>query len=261
MWKIIKPYLVVVLLMMGAYWLIGADYPFEDLAKYRVSEYFILIGHHQLHIVDYLKLIVNGKSLSFHFWFVEVTLVSYLYFFTSKSVFNINRHRFALFVFYSTLLTATALTLMLTIDSFPYLAFVRNVPMMLLGLLVALYEKEICNTKTSLLYLYIAFNFCTAAYSFVLEHNFNYIIYTNYAILSIWILNHILSFYKLDKNSPIILLSTLSYVIYLVHASVLTVEWWYIGYNSVLVAVVCSIGLAYIYKCITSKLNYINNEK
>ena len=259
MWKIMKPYLVVVLLMMGAYWLIGADYKIEELVRYRVSEYFILIGQHQLDMVDYLKLIVNGKSLSFHFWFVEVTLISYIYFFIAKSVFNIKKHRLMLFAYYSILLTTTAVTLMMTIDSFPYLAFVRNVPMMLLGLLFALYEKEICNSKASLLKIYIAFNFCTAAYTFVLEHNFNYIIYTNYAILSIWILNHILSFYKLGKDSPVMLLSALSYVIYLVHASVLTVEWWYIGFRSVLVAVVCSIGMAYIYKCMTErKISRIN---
>lgn len=259
MWKIIKPYLAVVMLMMVSYWLIRADYPIVDLAKYRVSEYFILIGQHQLEIVDYLMLILNGKSLSFHFWFVEVTLVSYIYFFIAKSVFDINKHRLMLFSSYSALLIATAVTLMLTIDSFPYLAFVRNVPMMLLGLLLALYEKEICHRKKNLLKLYITFNICTAAYTFVLENSFNYTIYTNYAILSIWMLNNILSFYQLKKDSPVMLLSALSYVIYLIHASVLTVEWWYIGFRSVLMAVVCSVGMAYIYKCVTErKITRIN---
>lgn len=95
--------------------------------------------------------------------------------------------------------------------------------------------------------------YLSVAYTFVLECGFNYIIYTNYAILSIWILNHILSFYQLKKDSPVMLLSALSYVIYLIHASVLTVEWWYIGFRSVLVAVVCSVGMAYIYKCVTER--------
>ena len=58
-WKILKPYLIIALLMLVTYWLIGATYPIEDLALYRVSKFFVLIGQHQLEMTDYLKLIYS----------------------------------------------------------------------------------------------------------------------------------------------------------------------------------------------------------
>lgn len=258
-WKILKPYLIVALLMLVTYWLIGATYPIGDLAQYRVSKFFVLIGQHQLEMSDYLKLIVNGKELSFHFWFVEVTIISYIYFFIAKSAFNVCKHRMMMLTTYTVLLLSTAIALMLMVKSFPYLTFVRNVPMMTLGLLLALFEKDIMLKRSRLVICYVVFNIMTAVYTFMLEHSFTYVIYTNYAILSVWIFSIVLHNFELKKSSPIMLLSALSYVIYLVHASVLTVEWWYIGFRSALVAVVCSIGLAYAYKCIDErKISRIN---
>ena len=252
-WKILKPYLVVLLFIMAAYWLIGAKYPIEDLKEYRVSEYFVLIGQHRLSIMEYLGLVANGKSVSFHFWFVEVTLVSYICFFLSKSIFNIGTKKVALFSTYAILLLTISVILMKTVHSFPYLAFVRNVPMMALGLFLALFEKSISKSVSRILTWFVLFNVLAAVYSVALEHSLVYVMYSDYALLSVYICTKILERYQLKKGSPIMVLSALSYVVYLIHASVLTVEWWYIGFKSALLAVAVSILFAYLYQCISER--------
>ncbi len=252
-WKILKPYLIVVLFILAVYWLIGASYPIEELRQYRVSEYFILIGEHKLGLAEYLGLVANGKSLSFHLWFVEVTIISYICFFLSKSIFNIYTKKVALLVTYAMLILGISVTLMLTVHSFPYLAFVRNVPMMIVGLFLALFEKSLVKSVSKVMIWFVLFNVLTSVYSFLLEHSLVYVMYSDYALLSVYVSTKVLNGYQLKKDSPIMLLSALSYVVYLIHASVLTVEWWYIGFKSALLAVAASILFAYIYKCASER--------
>ncbi len=241
------------LFILAVYWLIGASYPIEELRQYRVSEYFILIGEHKLGLAEYLGLVANGKSLSFHLWFVEVTIISYICFFLSKSIFNIYTKKVALLVTYAMLILGISVTLMLTVHSFPYLAFVRNVPMMIVGLFLALFEKSLVKSVSKVMIWFVLFNVLTSVYSFLLEHSLVYVMYSDYALLSVYVSTKVLNGYQLKKDSPIMLLSTLSYVVYLIHASVLTVEWWYIGFKSALLAVAASILFAYIYKCASER--------
>lgn len=254
-WKILKPYFIVVALIMLVYRAIGADYPLGELCAYRVPESFVLIGQNRVNIMGYFSFLINGKSLSPHLWFVESILLSYVLFFIAKSIFDINEQKTKLFIIYSVMLSIIGLMLIQMKDSiFPYITFTRHIPVMILGLFLALFEEKILSLKREQLFLlYFVLNVCLGLFYQITEgFSFN-IIYVNYALLSIWLVNQIMRCYTLKEGCPIIFLSSLSYVIYLIHSTILTIEWWYFGFCSCLFVVFFSVLFAHVYRCICNK--------
>lgn len=84
--KLIKPYLVITVVAMIAYWLIGAYASPDELSQNRVSLAFAEIGQHKLTASDVLSYLVGIKTFDGAMWFVGITLYSYLAFGLSKTI-------------------------------------------------------------------------------------------------------------------------------------------------------------------------------
>lgn len=244
--KLLRPYTILTIIAIAAYWLIGANAPLEELQAARINPAFVHIGNHQKGLLDFFYYIIGIESFSGSMWFVGVTLYSYLAFFICKSFFNIGNQRFKCFVTY--LLLILSFAIIVFILEFP-LHFYRNLWALALGMLLALYEKEyLSKSRLQRVVIYVLGNITVYTYLLLSSTgDAKYLLFANLGVLSISVFNQIFKRYSLSENSVITTLAALSYVVYLVHGKVLTVEWWYIGYSSVIVAVIASITFAYIY--------------
>lgn len=77
--------------------------------------------------------------------------------------------------------------------------------------------------------------------------NIMYLVFSNIALGSIWLCNRLFDRYSFKKGSLIVILAGLSYYVYLIHIKVLTIEWWYIGYKTLLLPLIIILILSFVY--------------
>ena len=143
LWKVFQPYLVITIFSIVLYWIIGANVTEEQLLDARVNPTFGLLGSHQATPTDMLGYVLGTKSLDRAMWFVGVTLYSYTAFLLSKLLLpskSLMEKRGVILLSYTVLiLFFAAFTYWKQFPAHYY----RNLWALVLGLMIALYEKEI----------------------------------------------------------------------------------------------------------------------
>ncbi len=258
--KLVKPYLLITVIAMIAYWFIGAYASSDELLQNRVSQAFVEIGQHRLTVPDGVSYMVGLKTFDGAMWFVGVTLYSYLAFGLSKTIClkrfgggKIEDAKCSLTLLYSTLLVLFAVVTYSM--GFPA-HYYRNLWALVLGLWLSLYGKSIvrCSFKCSVLAA-IALNVLVYIWLRITHSgDFIYLFFANVALVSLWLSNRLFLSFSLRKGNFITMLSGISYMVYLIHIKVLTIEWWYIGYKTLLLPLAVIVLLSYLFSKILRKI-------
>lgn len=246
-WKLFLPYLMVTMATIAVYWLVGGNCDATQQEEARVNPAFAWIGQHHATLLDGLKYALGVESLDGAMWFVGVTIVSYVAFLLAKQLVmpnkGITEKRKAVFIAYLTLLTAFA--------AFTYWQqfpahYYRNLWALAFGMAVALWEKELLATsKKQKVVLWLALNVVVMTWLWITSSGgWIYMLFVNAALATVPLFNKLFKHYSLGNPSPIVWLATLSYMVYLVHCKLLTLQWWYTGYNSALAVVAASVAVA-----------------
>lgn len=251
MLKLLKPLWMVNLFTIMAYALIGADgYTAEALAKARVNPLFCEIGSHGLPWWEYPLLLVGIKEIDGVVWFVEVTLYAYLAFFVSKSVFPIREKRRSFVCLYTALIVAFGIVAYaLALPAHYY----RNLWSLVLGLLLAVYERELLGNRNALALVVAA---CVAyiAAQCVAFHEYLYFPSAVAAIFAIFLCGRCMARRTVRPGSALAQLAAMSYMVYLLHVKLLAIEWHYLGYVSVLLPLAATLALAWVYNAVAGAM-------
>lgn len=242
--KIYIPVTITTILFIFVYLLIEADnITVEDVLAARGNAYFVLIGSKLAHWNDYLEMILLTDLIDGALWYVQVTLIAYFIFFISKSFFPLTNRKLPFFILYSILISA--LFMFFYLFDFPP-CYYMNLWGLIIGTGVALYEKELLNKKIRSYIMVVFFsNLFLIPFLFWQKYLYHYLA-SNISIISIFILNEYFRSFTIKRDSLLLLLSTLSLYIYLVHTKILTIEWYYCGFISVLFPIFVIVVLAYI---------------
>lgn len=260
--RVFIPYAIWITIFFIIYWLIGAAPDADAMKQGRVTPSFSDIGSHQIGVIHYFRYLFGMDSFCGHLWFVGVTLYNYLAFFLSKNLFSLKSEKTKCFFTYCILIVLFGIVTM--VFQFPA-HYWRNLWALVLGLFIALFEGYLKKLpRLKLIIMYVLGNILVTAYLYITHSgNIEYILFANLGIFSIILLNVLFQKYTIEKGSFIALLAVLSYSIYIVHGMLLTLEWWYIGFQSLTLIVVSSIALAYVYERIQSyfkRLKLTRNE-
>ena len=134
--------------------------------------------------------------------------------------------------------------------------YYRNLWALVLGLWLSLYGKSIvrCSFKCSVLAA-IALNVLVYIWLRITHSgDFIYLFFANVALVSLWLSNRLFLSFSLRKGNFITMLSGISYMVYLIHIKVLTIEWWYIGYKTLLLPLAVIVLLSYLFSKILRKI-------
>lgn len=258
--KLIKPYVLITVIAMIAYWLIGAYASPDELLKNRVSKAFVEIGQHLLTVSGGISYLVGLKTFDGAMWFVGVTLYSYLAFGLSKTIClkrfgggKIEDARCLIMLVYSTLLILFAVATYCI--GFPA-HYYRNLWALFLGLWLSLYGKSIDGYSVKYYVLIaVAINVMIYVWLRITQSgDFIYLFFANVALVSILLSNRLFCRYSLKKDNFITFLAGFSYMVYLIHIKVLTLEWWYIGYKTLLLPLIVIVVLSYLFSKILRKI-------
>lgn len=249
-WKLLKPYILITAVAIVIYAIIGADVPSDVLATNRVSQAFGDIGQHKANIIDIFYYFIGVKTFDGAMWFVGVTLYSYIAFGLSKSISKDLVQRRAkknsIFACYCLFIALFALITM----KLDFLAhYYRNLWALPLGLWLALYGNKIrkFTVVKKIITLFIINCIIILWLRMTSEGNIFYIVFSNIALISVWLCNRLFDRYSFEADNLIVLLAGLSYYVYLIHIKVLTIEWWYIGYKTLLLPLVLILILSFVY--------------
>lgn len=258
--KIVVPYLVITIVAIIVYWFIGAYASTDVLFKNRVSQAFVELGQQGLIISDVLRYIVGLKTFDGAMWFVGVTLYSYLAFGLSKTICykryggaNLDGAKSRLMLNYCLLLLVFAIiTYCLDFPAHYY----RNLWALVLGLWLSLYGNLLSGHSVRYRLLILIFiNVLIYVWLRITKSgDIIYLFFANLGLVSLWFCNRLFYRYSLKKSNFITFLAGMSYMVYLIHIKVLTIEWWYIGYKSLLLSLVVIVVLSYLFSKILRKI-------
>ena len=249
--KVAIPYAIWVTLFFFIYWQIEADPKEDEMKVGRVTPSFATIGSHQIGVIQYFRYLFGIDSFCGHLWFVGVTLYHYVAFFVCKTLFSLQYKRIKCFCAYALLMGAFCIFTMVL--QFPA-HYWRNLWALVLGLFVALFENRLLQlSNLKKIFSYLLGNILVTTYLIGTHSNrlieiTLYVLVANIGVVFVLFLNRIFTQYTLKVSSPIGILVVLSYSIYLVHGMLLTLEWWYIGFQSLILIVVSSIIFGNIYE-------------
>lgn len=247
--KILKPYTLITIVAIVIYYTIGADAPSDVLTANRISQAFVYIGQHKSGLIDMLYYLIGIKTFDGAMWFVGVTVYSYVAFglskYASKGVQNCGAQK-RVFIIYCLLIALFAFS---TFElNFPA-HYYRNLWALPLGLWLALYGNKVQGfTVKKTIVTLIELNMMIFLWLKITSSgNIMYLVFSNIALGSIWLCNRLFDRYSLKKGSLIVILAGLSYYVYLIHIKVLTIEWWYIGYKTLLLPLIIILILSFVY--------------
>ncbi len=248
--KILLPFFIINIITLLVYHLCRANCDIEELSVARVNEAFVLIGQQKYDIVDYIMSVFGVNVIDAAMWFVYIIIYSYLAFLVSKTLFNIQKQTGKLTIIFIALI-AILFAILYYIKVSPHIY--RSLWGIALGAILFWVEKRSVNDKPRFAIMVVAFFvfFIPIAY---LERNNSMIQFGILIPLCIIVFRYISFYYSIRSKSAISLLSSLSYIMYLVHVKILTLQWWYIGYQSALFSVLLSIMIALLYKMISDDL-------
>lgn len=248
--KLLKPLWIINFFTIIVYYLIGINgYQFEILKQASVNPIFCKIVSHSLSIYEYIYLLVGIHQIDVVIWFVEVTLYSYLIFYISKSIFPIKERKNAfvfLYTFFILLFGLIALEMEMPAH------YYRNLWSLIVGLVLAVYENDFIHRKK----YFICFLGLIMIYLITqcaLLHEYIYIFPAIFAVVFIFVCDRFMKNRFIIPGSAISKLAAMSYVIYLIHVKILNIEWYYLGYVSVLLPLIIVLLLAYIYEFVDFK--------
>lgn len=130
--------------------------------------------------------------------------------------------------------------------------YYRNLWSLVVGLVLAVYEKDFIHLK-KLLYMAFCIIVVFLAVQCVLFHDYLYFPPAIISVVAIWACDRFMTNRSILPDSPLSKLAIMSYVVYLIHVKVLNIEWHYIGFVSVLLPLITVLALAYIYEFVHFK--------
>lgn len=164
-------------------------------------------------------------------------------FYIAKTVFSIRARKIGFILLYTSLIAIFGL---MTIRfDFPA-HYYRNLWALVLGMLLAIFEKDILGNRKLQTFIIVGVICFLLLQCFFLMEPF-YFIAAVAALSATVVSEKFISRRSIVPNSFIAMLSGMSYVIYLIHIKVFTVEWYYMGYVSVLIPLLVIIVFAYVY--------------
>lgn len=247
--KLLKPYIVITAFAMVIYAIIGADVPSDVLTANRISQAFVDIGQHKANLIDMFYYIAGFKTFDAAMWFVGVTLYSYVAFGLSKCLskdVEQSRAKRNVLACYCLLMACFALiTIKLEFPAHYY----RNLWALPFGLWLAMYGNKIAGfTIIQYIVMLIVLNFMLLLWLRITSSgNAIYMVFSNIALASVWLCNRLFNRFSLKEGSLIAVLAGISYYVYLIHIKVLTIEWWYIGYKTLLLPLIFILIISIVY--------------
>lgn len=242
--KLLKPFWIVNLVTIILYYIIGGGCSAAEMLECRINNAFSDIGSHELSVADAFLMVIGLHEIDGAMWFVWVTLYSYVIFYISKIVFSIRTQKIGFILLY-TLLIAIFGLITIRFD-FPA-HYYRNLWALVLGMLLAVFEKDILINKTMQISIIAGVTVFLLLQCFFLKEPF-YFISAITALSAIVVSEKFISRRSIVPNSFIAMLSGVSYVIYLIHIKVFTIEWYYVGYVSVLIPLIVIVLFAYVFE-------------
>ena len=247
--KLLIPYVVILLSRVIACWFLGADADAETLKAYRVNPSFVELGQHEIEWQYIIQYILGIRTICWEYWFVGVTLLSYVAFGIAKSIHlspKIDKRIGILCIYCLFILAFAAFTY-----HYKYAAhYYRNLWALAAGLFFSLYEEKLLRYNLYEKLVGIGcINFLIFAWVKIAHAGGpDMIVFVDFAFLSIYLCNQLFSHWAVRKGSLLTWLAAVSYSVYLVHITVLDIEWWTIGLCSALLAVVASVFLAALFQ-------------
>ena len=251
--KLLAPFIVVNILTLITYHICGANCSLDELPAARVNESFVLIGSNHYGLLDYLMSALGLKEIDAAMWFVYIIIYSYIAFLVSKMLFNYK---------YQTGKTVMLFTALVAILFF--VLFILKVPIHIyrslwaiaFGAVLYWIEKRFDTILKRCVIMVIAFVILILPIVYI-ERNMIMLFCAIFIPITLIGVGCINRYFEIKKSSIIALLSSCSYLIYLVHVKVLTLQWWYIGYRSALLAVLLSLLAAMLYKEISTRISML----
>lgn len=225
-----------------------------QIATARLGECFPAIGRGEYGLVDILMSCIGLKTVSAGHWFVHVTLVHYLLFMVLKETIGMDRRKMFTLAYLAGLVIYAIIAMQMGWPAHYW----RNLWALPAGLVLALYEKELIGRKLMLLVCWITVNVWLLVYSQLLKDiGLYYILFANTSLLAVAAGSWLMRRCELRGGFNIVLwLSGLSYMVYLIHGSLLNEQWLVFGsHNSLLLIIVVSITVAVPLNAMSNKIN------
>ena len=254
--KLLIPFVVVNILTILMYYLCGANCSLDKLSNTRVNEAFVLIGSREFGIMDYILSVVGIKSIDAAMWFVHVIIYAYASFLVSKCIFDIQKKTLKFTMLFVSLIYL--LSIILYIIDAP-IHFYRSLWALSLGAILFLIENKVKNTSLRIIYGFFVFTVLLTPIA-AIERDVWIVMFACLIPLSLLLLKNIVKYIELKQSSAISLLAGMSYVMYLIHVKLLTLEWWFVGYQSAFLVVLLSLMFAMIYEQYPFKYLIINRN-
>ena len=251
--KLFVPFIVVNVITLITYRFCGANCSLEQLPTARVNESFVLIGSNHYDLIDYLISALGLKEIDAAMWFVYIIIYSYVAFLVSKMLFSYT-YQTGKAVLLFTLLVAFLFVVLFVLKVPTHIY--RSLWAIAFGAVLFWTEKRFDNLLKRCGIMVVAFVILLSPIVYI-ERNMMMLLYASFIPITIIVVGCVNRYFEIKKNSAIALLSSCSYLIYLVHVKVLTLQWWYIGYRSALLAVLLSLMAAMLYKEISTRLSML----
>ncbi len=220
--------------------------PERVLEKAQINKMFVEISSHRATLLDCLSCFVGIKSINVSLWFVGVTAFQYVAFGLAKSIFSLREQRILVLQFYALLLALFGFATYLL--AFPA-HYWHNLWVLVVGLAVALYEKELlAKGLICKIFLWVGVNIFAFVYiTLTRSAGILYMGAVNVGFFIMCGVESLFSHRTLKKGSAIAWLGSLSYFVYLVHYYLFPIEWCIVGYLSIILTVSACVLVAWLF--------------
>jgi membrane protein len=248
-WKIYKPFLIISILTVVAGKIINATYISSNPTS--MSDDLYIIANES----SIWKLLAMGTGIieiDSSMWFIWVTLVSYIVFFTCKSIFDLNKKKYKFLIAYTFCIIVYGI--MARLLDFP-IHYYRNLWALVLGTSIALYEKDLIKNSVRF-FLLIGIVLGYVWVQIVLMKEDTYFIHATLGLLIIMLISIGYSCKAINNSYMMTTLSMMSYYVYLCHEKIIAIMNYYLGKTNVLPPLLCILAFAYMYMITCNKLQF-----
>lgn len=187
-------------------------------------------------------------------WFVWVTLVGYVVFFCCKSIYNIDHDKKRFLFAYTSLIILYGLLCRFVIGT--PIHYYRNLWALVLGTMIALYEKELLQDKAKFLLLIAA----TIGYvwmQIILLKESTYFIHAVLGLTLIMLISLAVETKSVTVTKWMATLSAMSYYVYICHEKFFAFLNYYFGKTNVLFPLLFILLFSFIYLKIANSIKWI----
>lgn len=250
MLKLLIPFWISVFFIVAMYVLtVPSGIDNESMIKARLSSEMVAIGNDQYTFSDYILTLLGLKSIGASNWFVFVTFYSYILFYVVIETVGLDKRVKFLFAYIAGLFLFAVVMFLIDWPAHYW----RNLWALCLGMLFALYEKELSQmfrSKKNLFGGFLLLNVYFVLYTRICHDGgiLGLVSYYDVALVAMVCFCKLMKIYELKKGFNLVLwMSGISYFVYLLHPALLNEQWLFIGHNSLMLITIISIAMAWVF--------------